>query len=130
MLSLGWLLDGYVIYSNYTIEYAFDATFQISKIKRPAPNSTSRKCRKLFRLWWVKSFFSKYTENSSVIQLINCWLSRNVALCQQALPHWSYQTSSQGSGHHNLHYGINLFQKVAGFLGHHSYYFLLQGVFE
>ena len=37
MLSLGWLLDGYVIYSNYTIEYAFDATFQISKIKRPAP---------------------------------------------------------------------------------------------
>ena len=90
-------------------------TFQISKIKRPTLNSTSRKCRKLFRLWWVKSFFSKYTENSSVIQLINCWLSRNVALCQQALPHWSYQTSSQGSGHHNLHYGINLFQKVAGF---------------
>ena len=101
-------------------------TFQISKIKRSTLSSTSRKCRKLFRLWWVKSFFSKYSKFKcdSVDQLLAqqkcCPLPASSKRC---LFHWSYQSSSQGSGHHNLHYGINLFQKVAGFFW--SFLFLL-----
>ena len=74
-------------HNNYKIEYAFDATFQISKIKRPAPIQQVENAENFSAFDESNLFFSKYTENSSVIQLINCWLSRNVALCQQALPH-------------------------------------------
>ena len=56
----------------------------IFKIKRPALNSTSVENAEKFSAFDESNLFSVNTQNSSVIQLINCWLSRNVALCQQA----------------------------------------------
>ena len=101
--------------------------FQNKKARCPLKNSTSRKCRKVFRLWWVKSFFSKYSKFKcdSVDQLLAqqkcCPLPASSKRCPF---HWSYQSSSQGSsGHHNLHCGYNLFQKWQ--VLHHSHYFLL-----